>query len=465
MQVPEGTGRLIVMQIYPGNPPYTDTGGKGKIRSGKECLPLTGGLRRRIGVESGRIDFSACQVSGNPGSLISAVAMEMLRVTAAKEHATGELLEQSDTDLLSSLGLIRSGNLTYAGLILAGKENSIAELLPGYSWAYLHMSGDTDYEDRLDSQESLIVALDRIYNRIMADNPITTLKQGMFHFEFRRYPEIVLREALMNAFCHADFEVGGRVIIRHFQESLEISNPGGFVGGITPQNILHHMPVARNPLLVDALTKLRLVNRSHLGVPRMFKYMLIEGKEPPIIDDRGDSVTVILKGSKYSASFRMFVEKESQKGDGLAVDHLLILTYLLSHSEMDTQTAAAHIQRSERESRDILHIMEGRGYLERGGTGRGTYWTLRSDLRRKLMVPGHPDRDRRIDWEAAKTRVLSVLRQRADRSEEGLSNAEIRQITHLDRYQVVRLMRQLQEEYSDIDRVGRGRGCRYRYRG
>ncbi|MCK9441716.1 MAG: ATP-binding protein, partial [Methanothrix sp.] len=42
--VPEGSGRLLVMQIYPGLPPYTDTSGRGKIRIGKDCQPLTGTL-------------------------------------------------------------------------------------------------------------------------------------------------------------------------------------------------------------------------------------------------------------------------------------------------------------------------------------------------------------------------------------------------------------------------------------
>lgn len=59
------------------------------------------------------------------------------------------------------------------------------------------------------------------------------------------------------------------------------------------------------------------------------------------------------------------------------------------------------------------HEMETvRGYLDQDWTGRGTYWVLRPDIHRRLMAPGHPDRDRRIDREAAKTRVLSVLRQR-----------------------------------------------------
>ena len=81
------------------------------------------------------------------------------------------------------------------------------------------------------------------------------------------------------------------------------------------------------------------------------------------------------------------------------------------------------------------------------------------------MAAGHPDRDRRIDWEAAKTRCLSVLRQRAERGEAGLSNAEIRQFTRLDRYQVVRLMKELQREDPAVVREGVGKGSRYRYRG
>ena len=86
---------------------------------------------------------------------------------------------------------------------------------------------------------------------------------------------------------------------------------------------------------------------------------------------------------------------------------------------------------------------------------------LRPDLHRRLIADGHPERDRRIDWEAAKTRVLSVLRQRSEHGEAGLSNAEIRKITHLDRYQVVRLMRELISEDTLIELTGKGRKAAY----
>ena len=62
--------------------------------------------------------------------------------------------------------------------------------------------------------------------------------------------------------------------------------------------------------------------------------------------------------------------------------------------------------------------------------------------------------------EAAKTRVLSVLKQRYDRGETGLSNTEIRQITHFDRGQVKRLMGQLSGE-RQVKATGKGRGARW----
>lgn len=463
--VPEGTGRLIVMQIYPGMPPYTDTSGQGTIRIGKDCQPLTGTLRRRIMVETGETDFTAIEVAGRPESLISAAAMERLRESAAREKAPDDLLRQSDRDLLGGIGLIRNGRLLRAGLLLTGTADAIHVHFPGYVWTHLRMTTDTDYTDRADGFDAVPVALDRIIYRIMADNPIATVPQGLFHFEIRTYPEIALREALLNALVHTDFRIPGPIMVKQFMDRLEISNPGGLPGGITPENILRHEPVPRNPTLVDALTRLRLVNRSNLGVRRMFQALLIEGKEPPTILDEGEAVRVIFRASDLSVPFRMFVAEESDRGRILAVEHLLIIQHLLRHPEIDTATAARITQQNEPDARDILSRMEtDLGYLDRGGTGRGTYWTLRHDLHRRLSAPGHPERDRRIDWEAAKTRVLSVLRQRAERGEAGLSNKEIRAISRFDRNQVTRMLRELRSEYPQITTDGHGAGARYMWK-
>ena len=146
----------------------------------------------------------------------------------------------------------------------------------------------------------------------------------------------------------------------------------------------------------------------------------------------------------------------------LLVDHLIIIQYLLRHPEIDMTIAARICQRSEDEAREILSQMaQQRGYLERGGTGRGAYHFLNPGLYRELAGPGDPERFGRIEWDVAKTRILSILRQRSARREPGLTNAEIRGITHYDRNQAKRLMGELQAEGVRVR--GRGRGARWEF--
>lgn len=326
------------------------------------------------------------------------------------------------------------------------------------------MKTDTGYINRVDERTAIPITLQRIGELIATDNPITTINIGLAHFEYHTYPEIALREAIMNAVCHADYKIPSPIMVKHYEDKVEITNPGSFIGGITPDNILHHPPVSRNLLLVNALLKLRLVNRSSLGISRMYQSLLSEGKEPPIIQESGESVIVTFTRCKFNPNFRSFIEKESRSGHIFTVDELIILRYLLYHREMETSTATKICQRDERTMLGELCDMEFHGYVERGGTGRGTYWVLTPAIYKKLSGPGHPERSRRIDWEAAKSRVLSMLINRARRGEQGLSNKEIRQVTFFDRNQAYRLMEQLRKENPKIKLTGRGKYAKYIYK-
>lgn len=457
IRVPEGTGRLLVMQIYPGMPPYTDTAGRGTVRIGKDCKPLTGTLRRKIAVETGETDFTAETVApAADTSLLSATALEALRNMARAERAPDDLTRLDDMQLLTTLGLVKHRRLTRAAILLAGNEAALREYVPGHNWTFLQMKSDVEYGIREDRVSAIPVSVQRLEELLVPFNPITTLEHGMFHFEYRTWPDVAVREALMNAFCHADFRIAGPILLKLYNDRLEVSNNGGFIGGITPENILHHQPAARNPLLVDALTRLRLVNRSNLGVNRMFSALLMEGKEPPIIREAGESVTVTFLKRELSPAFRLFVAEESRAGRDLNVDVLLILQYLLKHPEIETTAAARLCQLTDAQTRERLSAMERAGYIEHGGAGRGAYWTLRPEIHQKLAPDGHPERHRRIGWEAAKTRVLSILMERAKRGEDGLSNRDIRQLTRYTRPQVKRLMGELRSE-GGAHVTGRGR--------
>jgi ATP-dependent DNA helicase RecG len=367
IRVPEGTGRLLVMQVHPGLPPYTDSSGAGKIRIGTDCQPLTGTLRRRIMVETGETDFTAVEVPGDPTSHLSAAAMERLRDVARRERAPSDLLQLSDIELLGALQVLRDGRLTRAGLLLAGSESALETHIPGHVWTHFRMRSDTEYSDPLHGRAAIPIALARLEERI--DNPVETLPEGMYHFEYRTFPEIALREALMNALCHRDYRITGPVLLKQYPNHLDIHSPGGFIGGVSPSNLLHHQPVARNPHLVEALIRLRLVNRGNLGIRRMFGALLREGKEPPRIVEAGDAVTVSFPVSAFSTTFRTFVSDEEAQGHILTVDQLLVLHHLLHYPEIDVEAAARLCQLSEANAHSLLNEMGLHlGYLERGAT-------------------------------------------------------------------------------------------------
>lgn len=93
----------------------------------------------------------------------------------------------------------------------------------------------------------------------------------------------------------------------------------------------------------------------------------------------------------------MFVAEENDKGRIFAVDELILLQYLLQHNEVDTATAAALCQRSEHEIKEKLATMVIDEYLEQGGYGKGSYWSITPSLYRKLMNDGNNESHRRIE--------------------------------------------------------------------
>ncbi len=470
LAVPEGTGRLVLMHVHRGMPPYTETSGRGTVRVGKDCKPLTGSVRSELLVESGADDYTAARVDSPLSRIVSAAAMESLRDASRLERAPGDLLRLGDGDLLRAIDVVRDGIPTRAAVLLAGTPAAIRNYVPGFLWTHLRMSSSTDYSDRADGRDAIPVALSRLIERIMADNPIETLQAGPYHFEYRTFPETALREGLLNALCHGDFRLASPRLVKQYAGRVEITNPGGLIGGITPENILHHAPTARNPCLVDALVRLRLVNRTNLGMERIYSALLMEGKAPPVIADMGGAVRMTLRAYRFSPRFRVFVADESGKGIVLGADHLLVLRHLVGHGEIDVPTASRLCQRRESEAAGILGRMEsGFGYLERRGGGPGMYWTLSPAVRARLVSARH-DLDVPVgtgssgseDWDGLKARVTRVIRQSAESGADPLANADVRRITGLDRYKVRRLIHELREEGLVVIE-GHGRAARYLY--
>ena len=478
LRVPEGTGRLILMQVHPGIPPYTDIAGRGTIRVGKDCKPFTGTRWRKLLEESGQHDYTAVTIDAPLAKLVSPAAMEALREAAKADRAPAGLLRLRDVDLLQAIGVVRDGKPTRAAVLLAGSPDAVRDHIPGFVWTHLRMSSNTEYTDRADGCHAIPIAVSRFIDRIMADNPSETVPRGLFHFEYRTYPETALREALLNALCHGDFRVAGPRLVRQYADRIEISNPGGLIGDITPDNILHHAPATRNPCLVRALVRLRLVNRGNLGMERIFSALAMEGKPPPEIEDAGGAVRLTFRASGIQPRFRGFVAEEGRKRIVLGADQLLVLRHLVQHGEIDAPTASRLCQRGEAAASGVLAGMESEfGYVEQCGNGPGVYWTLSPEAHARL-VPADDfrrgpktifkadgtvvSRKPEAAWNGLRVRVIRVIRRCAETGAEPLANADVRRLTGLDRHQVRRLIHGLRDE-GLVAIEGHGRAARYVY--
>lgn len=449
--------RLLLMHISSSRPPYTTTSGRGWVRIGRDCQPLTGSLLKSVSEGAGLTDQTGKLLPiSAPLDALSPAAIEILRREMASAHAPPELLAYDDHEFCTRLGIIRDDRVTLGGLLVAGREDVLADLAPYHEWKYSRMRSDTEYDTvPVSGHECILVALDKIMLLLNQQNPITTVPSGFFHAEFPQYPIIALREALLNAFAHRDYAIPSMVLIRHWRAGIEINSPGGFVGGITPQNILHHAPVTRNRYLVETiLLATRLVNRHNLGVPRMFDALLREGKEPPIFEDAGDTVCVTFPGQEVDAPFKALLTiLDRERQAYLDTDTLLLLHFFRRRHEARLNEIHEVYPYNDRLLREKLAYLENDLFMiEHSGTGQGIMYRLSRRAAAILDRRTAYDLNRRLDKEAIKVRILTILKDRP------LSNKEIRAFTDLDRTQVTALMKELEEE-GQTRVSGRGAGA------
>ena len=87
--------------------------------------------------------------------------------------------------------------------------------------------------------------------------------------EILEIPEDALREAVINAMAHRDYnEKGANIQIDIFDDRVEISNPGGLVSAIKKEEF-GKKSVSRNPLLFSLFKSAELVERAGSGIGRM----------------------------------------------------------------------------------------------------------------------------------------------------------------------------------------------------
>jgi len=448
---PEGT--LLLVHVPKGLPPHTTTDGVSRIRVGSECKPLTGRMLAQLLASGGQRDFTAEIISGASSDGLDPNDIMALRRFIEQNSENKRLANMKDSELMAALALTADGKLTLAGVLLLGKESALSRIIPQHEVSFTRYSSQTRYDQRKDMRGSLLSVLKETEGLISINNRFKTVQEkGFRQLELPDLSWEVSREAILNAMTHRDYFVRQGIQIGLHRDRLEIVSPGGFIGGVTPENILRHPPVHRNELLARIFQTIGMVNRVGLGVDRMYEELLRLGKDLPrySADESHVQLTIPLESH---TEFALFVAEEQRQDRELLLDDLILLRRLVHVSSLDRWSAASALQMTEEEAVERLVRLREARYLVVRGRGRTATYDLRRDLADRLRGRGRVDAEILLDKEGIKLRILSLLRERKK-----LSNSEIQRFSSLNRSQVYRIVKGMEAE-GKIHFQGRGRSA------
>jgi predicted HTH transcriptional regulator len=214
-------------------------------------------------------------------------------VAAAEGHTAGDLSEE---DLLAGAtlrGLVwydpDSGEhyATAAGIVLLAKDPSaVFPQCRILADAYRGAEPDGDPRDHEDIRSPMPLAIDRALAFIDRNTRHPMRIVGLNRIRLDEYPVEALRESLVNAAAHRQYEDAGRkILLEVFSDRVNVLSPGLPPAPITLANLRRrkYRPCSRNPVLAQCLSSFHRIEERGSGFRRMHDQMLDHGLEPPLL--------------------------------------------------------------------------------------------------------------------------------------------------------------------------------------
>lgn len=323
--------RVLVFEIpsHPLGMPIQDRG-IAWWREGDSLVEMPMPEMRAIFAEVGH-DFSADVCRDADLSDLDGEAIEAFRQQWLEKSKLPGLAAKSPKQLLLDCEAISAQGITYAALVLFGRCEALGRLLGQAEVIFEYRANEASgpAQQREEFRQGFFAFHNRLWELISLRNTKQSYQDGLFVFDVLTFDERVVREAVLNAVCHRDYQLGGSVFVRQYPHRLVVDSPGGFPPDITLENILdRHSP--RNRRIADIMARCGLVERSGQGMNLMFELSVKQAKALP--DFRGTDrmhVTLTLDGLVQDPKLLTMMERIGQETlqsfgttDFLVVNHV-----------------------------------------------------------------------------------------------------------------------------------------------
>ena len=159
----------------------------------------------------------------------------------------------------------------------------------------------TTFKDRLEVSGSVLVQFERSLDFLAKHMGYKTQFVNMRRVDYEDFPPDAVREALINAIVHRDYESQVATLISVLENRLEFTSYGGLPTACSLGDFQLDVSVPRNPKLAAVFYRLRLIEAYGTGIRRMFEAYEGSGKTP-VFDITRSFFRVRLPNRNYEGS-------------------------------------------------------------------------------------------------------------------------------------------------------------------
>jgi len=265
-------------------------------------------------------------------------------------------LENHELNLYTNLGLLLSDQCTHTVKVAVFSD-----------------AQNTVFRDKKEFSGSIFKQLEETYNYLQLCNKNKVVINGLERTNHWDYPEAAVREALLNALVHRDYNYSGSIIININDNAIEFISIGGLLSGISPEDIQNGISLSRNSKLAEVFYRLNFIESYGTGIRRIFSlYQNCEAQ--PTISVTPNSFNIMLPNMNASDNVGKAIREETQF---LITSQMeTIMDYLSDNGEITTKEVQNLLRVKRTRAYVIMKQMIDAGLIKTVGRGENKKYTV-----------------------------------------------------------------------------------------
>ena len=253
------------------------------VRQGTSSVPATDAAIRQMIKETDGDSFEEMR------SIEQQLTFDITKKEFQKRNLALEQLQMQTLKILNADGIY-----TNLGLLLS--EQCIHTI----KVAVFEGTDQTVFKDRREFTGSLLQQLNEVYDYIDMHNQIHATFDKLLRIDTRDYPEIAVREALLNLLVHRDYSFRASTLISIYADRIEMVSVGGLIPGIELNDIMMGLSICRNPQLANVFYRLQLIEAYGTGMKKIIGAYTTTCKKT-IIESSGNAFRIILPNLNFQS--------------------------------------------------------------------------------------------------------------------------------------------------------------------